>query len=304
MAKTDPHQILKLIVSPNEHERISAANRLFEACERKEWHPDDWRPKRNGRTDRLPPAAEAMWQAKLAAVESARRIAEIKLESAQDHAECEKARAERESQARERAEAHVEKLKEQLSKAKAKAKPAGVAKVELLSGLLPNETVNALTPDEVRDRIEALANERDARKHNELAQIDLVLGQLTAHLQDIWYDRHGPDSETPRKRGDTNAPTMTEFVKAYAGRSASWCQRCLSAYEHVMSDSWGDIQERLDGKVGVEAIIKAARDPDRPKIKRISKVQKRLDALTEAVRRRAIDEAVDLVQTWESEGEA
>ena len=106
----------------------------------------------------------------------------------------------------------------------------------MLSGLLPSETVNALTPDEVRDRIEALANERDARKHNELAQIDLVLGQLTAHLQDIWYDRHGPDSETPRKRGDTNAPTMTEFVKAYAGRSASWCQRCLSAYEHVMSD--------------------------------------------------------------------
>ena len=48
-------------------------------------------------------------------------------------------------------------------------------------------------------------------------------------------------------------------------------------------------------------IIKAARDPDRPRIKRISKVQKRLDALTEAVRRRAIDEAVDLVQTWESE---
>jgi hypothetical protein len=33
-------------------------------------------------------------------------------------------------------------------------------------------------------------------------------------------------------------------------------------------------------------------------------VQKRLDALTEAVRRRAIDDAVDLVQTWESEGEA
>ena len=36
-------------------------------------------------------------------------------------------------------------------------------------------------------------------------------------------------------------------------------------------------------------------------VRRISKVQKRLDALTEAVRRRAIDEAVDLVETWESE---
>jgi hypothetical protein len=68
-----------------------------------------------------------------------------------------------------------------------------------------------------------------------------------------------------------------------------------------MSDSWGDIQERLDGKVGVEEIIKAARDPNRPTVRRVSKVQKRLDALTEAVRRRAIDEAADLVVTWESE---
>jgi hypothetical protein len=33
--------------------------------------------------------------------------------------------------------------------------------------------------------------------------------------------------------------------------------------------------------------LKAARDPDRPMVRRISKVQKRLDALTEA--------------TWESE---
>ena len=63
----------------------------------------------------------------------------------------------------------------------------------------------------------------------------------------------------------------------------------------------GEIEARLDGSVSVENILKAARDPDRPKIKRISKVQKRLDALTEAVRRRAIDEAVGLVQTWESE---
>ena len=62
-----------------------------------------------------------------------------------------------------------------------------------------------------------------------------------------------------------------------------------------------DIQERLDGKVGVEAIIKAARDPNRPTVRRISKVQKKLDQLADAVRQRAIDEAVDLVQTWESE---
>ena len=51
----------------------------------------------------------------------------------------------------------------------------------------------------------------------------------------------------------------------------------------------------------IENILKAARDPNRPTVRRISKVQKRLDALTEAVRQRAFDEAVDLVQTWESE---
>jgi hypothetical protein len=51
----------------------------------------------------------------------------------------------------------------------------------------------------------------------------------------------------------------------------------------------------LDGSVSIES------DPAHPKIKRISKVQKKLDALTDAVRRRAIDEAVGLVQTWESE---
>jgi hypothetical protein len=303
VAKTDPHQILKLIVSSNEHERISAANRLFEACERKEWHPDDWHPKKNGRSARLPPVAEATWQAKLAEVESARRIAEIKLESAQDRAEREKARAERESQARGRAEADVEKLKEQLNKAKAKAKPGGPTQtVDLLSGLLPGGVLGALSADEVAGKITALWQEKGNRKHNETAQLDLVLGQLTMRLHEIWRDLHGPHSATPRKRG-SNAPTMTEFVKAYAGRSASWCQRCLSAFEHVFSEEWPEIEARLDGSVSIENILKAARDPDRPTIKRISKVQKRLDALTEAVRRRAIDEAVDLVETWESEVE-
>ncbi len=69
----------------------------------------------------------------------------------------------------------------------------------------------------------------------------------------------------------------------------------------MICDAWPEIEARLDGSVSIENILKAARDPDRPTIKRISKVQKRLDALTEAVRRRAIDEAVDLVETWENE---
>ena len=150
------------------------------------------------------------------------------------------------------------------------------------------------------DEITALWQEKGNRKHNETAQLDLVLGQLTTRLHEIWHDLHGPHSATPRKRG-SNAPTLAAFVQQYAGKSASWCQRCLSALNHVLSEQWPEIEARLDGSVSIENILKAARDPDRPKIKRISKVQKRLDALTEAVRRRAIDEAVDLVETWESE---
>ena len=40
---------------------------------------------------------------------------------------------------------------------------------------------------------------------------------------------------------------------------------------------------------------------NRPTVRRISKVQKKLDQLADAVRQRAFDEAVDLVQTWASE---
>ena len=90
-------------------------------------------------------------------------------------------------------------------------------------------------------------------------------------------------------------------MQQYAGKSASWCQRCLSALNHVLSEQWPEIEARLDGSVSIENIRKAARDPNRPPVRRISKVQKRLDALTEAVRQRAFDEAVDLVRTWECE---
>jgi hypothetical protein len=127
-----------------------------------------------------------------------------------------------------------------------------------------------------------------------------VLGQLTMRLHEIWHDLHGPRSATPRKRG-SNAPTLTALVRQYAGKSASWCQRCLSAFEHVFSEEWPEIEARLDGSVSIENILKAARDPDRPMVRRVSKVQKKLDQLADAVRQRAFDDAVDLVETWESE---
>ena len=41
-------------------------------------------------------------------------------------------------------------------------------------------------PKQVADKIDALAGEDATRKHNETAQIDLVLGQLTTRLHDIW----------------------------------------------------------------------------------------------------------------------
>ena len=92
----------------------------------------------------------------------------------------------------------------------------------------------------------------------------------------------------------------TAFLKEYARKSASWCQRCCSALNHVLSEEWPDIEARLDGSVSIENILKAARDPNRPTARRVSRVQKKLDALSDAVRRRAIDEAVDLGETWAS----
>ena len=202
---------------------------------------------------------------------------------------------ERERKAREKAEAEVEKFTEQLNRTK--AEPTGPTQtVDLLSGLLPSRILDALTVEQVTGKIATLEGEKHVRKSNETAQIDLALGQMVIRLYDIHHEMFGE-----RKRGDSNVPTLTAFVQQHAGKSASWCQRCYSALNHVLSDAWPEIRARLDGSVSIEGILKAARDPNRPTARRVSKVQKRLDALTDAVRRRAIDEAVDLVQTWESE---
>ena len=72
---------------------------------------------------------------------------------------------------------------------------------------------------------------------------------------------------------------------AVVSRSGFIQRQALSAFEHVFSEEWPEIE--LGSMAPCRSTLKAARDPDRPTIKRISKVQKRLDALTEAVRRRA-----------------
>jgi hypothetical protein len=198
---------------------------------------------------------------------------------------------ERERKAREKAEAEIEKLRERLNRAK--VQPTGPTQtVDLLSGLLPSRILDALTVEQVTGKIATLEGEKHVRKSNETAQIDLALGQMVIRLYDIHHEMFGE-----RKRGDSNVPTLTAFVQQHAGKSASWCQRCYSALNHVLSDTWPEIEARLEGSVSIENILKAARDPNRPTARRISKVQKRLDALTEAVSHRANDEAVDLVET-------
>ena len=275
----NPALVLKHIISDCTTERHCAADKLYAAAQRHEWHPDDWTRDKGGKAAKI-----------------GSRDEEVLRKDAERRAKHAEASAEIEREAREKAEAEIEKLHEQLNKERARA--SGPTKqVKLLSGLLPARILDALTAEQVSAKIDALKREKGNRKQNETAQIDLALGQLTFRLHNIWDDMFGSESENPRKRGDRNTPTMAQFVEDYAGRSASWCQRCCSALNHVLSDDWPTIKERLGDCVSVEGINKAARSlQDRPTVRRVSKLRKKLDALTDAVRRRAIDEAVGIVE--------
>jgi hypothetical protein len=120
----------------------------------------------------------------------------------------------------------------------------------------------------------------------------LVIGQLTAALYQRYEDLYG------RWRPRSNAPTPTAFLEAHAGKSASWCRRCYKAHTIVTADGWD--ASSWDGTGGIEGIIKAAADPDRPKVKRVSKVQQKLDSLTDVVRRKQWEHAERLVTDWDS----
>ena len=114
----NPALILKHIISDSEQERHTAADKLYAANLRKEFHPDDWTRGKG---------------AKVAKIGSLNEDVLRKAEQRAKHAE---ASAEIEREAREKAEAEIEKLKEQLTKEQAKA--SGPTKpVKLLSGLLP-----------------------------------------------------------------------------------------------------------------------------------------------------------------------
>jgi hypothetical protein len=134
--------------------------------------------------------------------------------------------------------------------------------------------------------MQTLYSERETREHNTAAQIDLVIGQLTEAL----YQRYA--TLFKRKRG------VSEFLETHAGKSASWCRRCYKAYTIVSADGWDE--SSWDGTGGIEGIIKSASDPNRPKVKRVSRTQQRLDALADALRRKEWHHAEALVNTWDN----
>ena len=202
--------------------------------------------------------------------------------------------AKREREARDLVEAELAKVREQLSKAKARAKPTAdpTERVDLLSGLLSQEAVDKLDADQIAERMATLFSERERRQHNTTAQADLVIGQLTEAL----YRRHA-ELFGARKRG-SNKPTVSTFLENYAGKSASWCRRCYKAFLIVTADDWN--ASSWDGTGGIEGINKSAADPNRHKPKRVNKVQQKLDALTDVVRRKEWEDAERLVSDWDT----
>jgi hypothetical protein len=162
--------------------------------------------------------------------------------------------------------------------------------VDLFSRLLPRATVEKLSAEQIAERMQSLFVEREAREYNMTAQVDLVIGQLTGAL----YQQHAT-LFGKRKRG-SNAPTISEFLETHTGKSASWCRRCFKAYSIVTADDW----DSWDCTGSIEGIIKAAADPNKPRIERVSKVQQRLDVLTDMVRRKEWEYAERMVIDWDA----
>ena len=196
------------------------------------FHPDDWEVRR--RSDKT--QRNGTRRAKSDAAEkTAREDAERRAE----HAEaCEKRAmklAEIEREAREKAEADVEKLKEQLNKAKAKAKPGPTQTVDLLSCLLPGGVLDALSADEVAGKITAFWQEKGNRKHNETAQLDLVLGSTDhAAARNLARSARLPFCDPPQARAAMRRRSRRSCgstpARAQAGASAAsarWNMCCL-----------------------------------------------------------------------------
>ncbi|MGC1299742.1 MAG: hypothetical protein WA869_32355 [Alloacidobacterium sp.] len=269
-----------------------AANKLYESFKNGGGHPDDWELYKKGTAPKY--KSRSLDEAYARQAKADAEMAEIFRQHEAEKRKQAEAAAAKERKAREKADAENAKLREQLSKAKApaKAEPDPNERVDLLSGLLSQETIDKLSPERIAERMQTLFGERERRQHNMTAQVDLVIGQLTEAL----YHHHA-ELFGKHKRG-SNAPTVAEFLETYAGKSASWCRRCYKAYTIVTAADWD--AGCWDGTGGIEGIIKAASDPNRPKVKRVNKVKQKLDALTNVVRRKEWEYAERMVNDWDT----
>lgn len=283
---TEPHQIFKMLRSDNKEERQNAANLMYKNFKNGGGHPDDWELVKKA-------SGANPFDAKLRRAVNDAKMAEMDRQLEVDQRKRAEAEAAKERKAREKADAENAKLREQLDKARqAKTAPDPSKRVDLMSGLLSDKVLWELSPEEIGAKMQTLYGERDRRQHNITAQIDLVIGQLTEAL----YQRH--DEMFGKRKRRSNAPTVSEFLETHAGWTASWCRRCFKAYTIVTDDGWD--ASSWDGTGGIEGIIKSAADPNRPRVKRVSKVQQRLDALTNAVRRKEWRSAEELVNVWDN----
>jgi len=256
-----------------------AANKLYESFKNGGGHPDDWEILKKG------DGANPRHDAKVRMAENNARMAEMQRQLEEAQRKRAEAAAAEDRKAREKTDAENAKLREQLNKARARttAAPDPTERVDLLSGLLAQATVDKLSPEQISEQMQTLFCERERRQHNLTGQIDLVIGQLTEAL----YQRHA-EQFGKRKRG-SNAPTVSAFLEHHGGKSASWCRRCYKAYTIITADDWDT--GCWDGTGGIEGIIKAAADPNKPTVKRVSKAQQKLDVLTDVGDRVGRDDA-------------
>ena len=256
----DPQNIFKRLRSDNEAERMVAANKLYESFKNGGGHPDDWELHKKGTAPKHKSGSAEEAEARMAKADA--EWAEMERQHEADKRKQAEVAAGKERKARAKAEAEAAKLREQLKEAKTKPAADPTECVDLFSRLLPQATVDKLSAEQIAERMRTLFVEREAREYNLTAQVDLVIGQLTEAL----YQRHAT-LFGKRKRG-SNAPTVSEFLETHAGKSASWCRRCYKAYTIVITAGWDGDDDRWD-----RGHHQAAADPNKPKVKRVGKVQ-------------------------------
>ena len=273
----NPNQVFKRLKSDNENERIVASQKLYDMFTKDGGHPDDWEIKKKGDST----AAERMAQ-------RAQAVAAM----LEEELKKQRAAAEKERKAHAKTE---EMLQEQLRQARAFAASAAAPDDEwadFADCLLSQATVDEMTAEQIKAKMIDLFAEGDRRQHNATAEVDLVIGQLTAALYRCHEQLYG------RQRRGSNAPAIGEFLEQYAGKSASWCRRCYKAYSIFVSPDWSP--EDWDRSGGIEGIIKSVSDRNKPKAKRVNKLKEKLDALTAMVRKKQWEYAERMVNDWDN----